>query len=76
MIMETSNGLGGGRLVRVGYPIITAYALVARVSRADFVAALKKAEGTLGDNWLRNMNEEERAELGVVYNGPPSSHFW
>ncbi len=70
--MYDANGLGGGQFVRIGYPILTAYALATKVSRSEFVGALKAAEGPMPDNYFRNMTISERAELGVLEPGPES----
>ena len=63
-IIELGNGMGGGQNVRIGYPLLTAYALALEVSRASFVQALRAAPGELSENWLDAMTESERAEIG------------
>jgi hypothetical protein len=62
-IFETGNGNGGGRVVREGVELLTAYAMALRLPRATLISVLSNAPGSIGQHWLDVMEEYEIEEL-------------
>ena len=63
-ILEMGNGLGGGHVVRGGYPFLAAYAMALQFPRAKIIELLKCAKGKIPSHWLNVMEDYEFAELG------------
>ena len=63
LIIFNGNGMGGGQNVRIGYPLLTAYALAMHKSRSSYVQALRAAPGEISQNWLDVMTESEIEEV-------------
>lgn len=62
-ILDLANGKGGKIVSKLGYPALTANAMALRVSRQQFVAALRHARGDLSPEWQKMLNANERLEL-------------
>lgn len=64
-ILDLANGKGGNIVRKLGYSALTANAMALRVSRAQFLDALRHARGELNSEWQDILNFEEKQELSA-----------